>query len=93
MTHGKGYFNPGLCKPVPPNAEPTAPAFINELAVINFGQDFYPRHFGRGKRRFCNLYISYRVGGFIVDRNDERGSAFIPNFTLGMGMEAVVTFA
>jgi hypothetical protein len=29
---------------------------------MNFGQDFYSRHFGRGGNKFGNLYSGYTVG-------------------------------
>jgi hypothetical protein len=90
VTKGKSYFNLGIYKPVNPQAEPADSAFINEMAVINFGQDFYPRNFGRGKRRFFNLYTSYQVGGFIANRQGAH-SQFIPNLNLGMGVELVKT--
>ncbi|MDO7876407.1 hypothetical protein Q5H93_16810 [Hymenobacter sp. ASUV-10] len=90
VTRGKSYFNLGIYKPVSPRAEPSDSSFINEMAVINFGQDFYPRNFGRGKRRFCNLYTSYQLGGFIANRQGAR-SEFIPNLNLGMGVEVVKT--
>jgi hypothetical protein len=91
VTRGKSYFNLGIYKPVQASTKPDDSSTINELAVINFGQDFYPRNFGRGKRRFCNLYTSYQLGGFIANRKGAGGSEFIPNLNLGMGVEVVKT--
>ncbi|MFD2785162.1 hypothetical protein [Hymenobacter rubripertinctus] len=89
FTRGKSYFNLGVYKPTEKNA--TDSTFINELFVINFGQDFYPRNFGRGRRQFLNLYTSYQIGGFILNRNDDQKNDFIPNLNLGLGLELVKT--
>ncbi|RSK48878.1 hypothetical protein [Hymenobacter rigui] len=89
FTRGKSYFNLGVYKPTTTNK--TDSAFVNELFVINFGQDFYPRNFGRGRRRYLNLYTSYQVGGFILNRNDDKKNDFIPNLNLGLGLELVKT--
>ncbi|TGE18615.1 hypothetical protein [Hymenobacter elongatus] len=53
--------------------------FVNELFVLNFG---------RG-RRFRNLYTSYQVGGFILNRNNDEENEFIP--TPNLGVELVKT--
>lgn len=89
FTRGKSYFNLGVYKPTEANTGNEE--FINELFVINFGQDFYPRNFGRGRRRYLNLYTSYQVGGFIVNRNSDKGNEFIPNINLGLGLELLKT--
>lgn len=89
FTRGKSYFNLGVYKPTTTNK--TDSAFVNELFVINFGQDFYPRNFGRGRRRYLNLYTSYQVGGFILNRNDDKKNEFIPNLNLGLGIELLKT--
>ena len=89
VTRGKSYLNLGVYRPVVDNS--TDDDFINELFVINFGQDFYPRNFGRGRRRYLNLYTSYQLGGFIVNRNSDKGNEFIPNLNLGLGLEILKT--
>lgn len=89
FTRGKSYFNLGVYKPV--SNDKAAERFVNELFVINFGQDFYPRNFGRGRRRYFNLYTSYQVGGFILSRNDDKQNDFIPNVNLGLGVELIKT--
>lgn len=89
VTRGKSYLNLGVYKPTVSNT--TDEQFINELFVINFGQDFYPRNFGRGRRKYLNLYTSYQLGGFIVSRNSDKGSQFIPNLNLGLGVELLKT--
>ncbi|MBJ6111682.1 hypothetical protein JAO73_21855 [Hymenobacter sp. BT523] len=85
VTRGKSYLNLGMYRPVSGNTGEED--FVNELFVINFGQDFYPRNFGRGRRRYFNLYTCYQLGGFILNRNNDRGTEFIPNLNLGIGVE------
>ncbi|GAB3237923.1 hypothetical protein GCM10027346_30030 [Hymenobacter seoulensis] len=89
FTRGKSYFNLGVYKPTEKNT--TDAEFVNELFLINFGQDFYPRNFGRGRRRYLNLYTSYQVGGFILNRNNDKANDFIPNLNLGLGVELLKT--
>ena len=91
FTRGKSYLNLGIYKPTQANPNPLDSAFVNELAIINFGQDFYPRNFGRGRRRYLNLYTCYQIGGFIANRNDEARNEFIFNINPGLGLELVKT--
>lgn len=91
ITRGKSYFNLGIYRPVQPSSEAGDSLFVSELAVINFGQDFYPRNFGRGKRRYLNLYTGYQLGGFIATRNNEKQSEFIANVNLSLGVELLKT--
>jgi hypothetical protein len=89
FTRGKSYLDLGVYKAVNNNRSDST--LVNELFLINFGQDFYPRHFGRGSRKYLNLYTCYQVGGFIANRNDERKERFIPNLNLGIGVEIYKT--
>ncbi|MBK0402832.1 hypothetical protein I5M27_07525 [Adhaeribacter sp. BT258] len=85
FTRGKSYLDLGVYKAVDNNrADSTR---INELFLINFGQDFYPRHFGRGKRKYLNLYTCYQIGGFIINRNNDKHNTFNPNLNIGLGVE------
>src|SRR5688572_2791995 len=85
FTRGKSYLDLGVYKAVDNNRNDST--LINELFLINFGQDFYPRHFGRGKRKYLNLYTCYQIGGFIINRNNDKGNTFNPNLNLGIGVE------
>lgn len=89
FTRGKSYFNLGVYRAIGNNTADTS--LINELFMINFGQDFYPRNFGRGKRRFLNLYTGYQIGGFISNQNNNKNSVFIPNANLSFGVELIKT--
>jgi hypothetical protein len=88
FTRGKSYLNLGVYKP---QIKQEGPEFVDELFIINFGQDFYPRNFGRGRRRYLNLYSSYQVGGFIMNRPGDAKNEFIPNLNLGLGVELLKT--
>lgn len=89
FTRGKSYFNLGVYRAIDNNTADTS--LINELFMMNFGQDFYPRNFGRGKRRFLNLYTGYQIGGFISNQNNNKNSVFIPNANLSFGVELIKT--
>lgn len=92
FTRGKSYFNLGVYRAINNNTlNVIDTSLINELFMINFGQDFYPRNFGRGKRRFLNLYTGYQIGGFISNQNNNKNSAFIPNANLSFGVELIKT--
>ncbi len=91
FTRGKSYFNLGIYKPTSKTAADTAARFVSELFLINFGQDFYPRHFGRGRRTFLNLYTTYQIGGVIVNRGAANDARFVPNANLGIGLELLKT--
>jgi hypothetical protein len=88
FTRGKSYLNLGVYKPV---TKQEGSEFVDELFVINFGQDFYPRNFGRGRRRYLNLYSSYQLGGFILNQQGGEKNEFIPNLNLGLGVELLKT--
>ncbi|MFC5270057.1 hypothetical protein [Adhaeribacter terreus] len=85
FTRGKSYLDLGVYKAVDNNRADST--LINELFLINFGQDFYPRHFGRGKRKYLNLYTCYQIGGFIINRNNDKHNTFNPNLNIGLGVE------
>src|SRR6476469_8918703 len=88
VTRGKSYLNVGVYKPL---TMQETDGFVEELFVVNFGQDFYPRNFGRGRRRFLNLYSCYQLGGFVMNRRGEEKNEFIPNLNLGLGLELLKT--
>lgn len=64
---------------------------LSELFLINFGQDFYPKHFGRGKRKFLNLYTGYQIGLMIPHRNNDQITSAIWDIDLSMGLELIKT--
>jgi len=62
FTRGKSFVEIGAYRNVDKLNE-TDSSTISELFIYSFGQDFYPTRFGRGKRRFLNLYTGYVIGG------------------------------
>ncbi len=76
FTRGKSYIELGVLKPINPLTETqlldtTLTSMKNDFFVVQFGQDFYTRHFGRGKRKYLNLYSGYTVGAIIPNRYDD----------------------
>jgi hypothetical protein len=64
---------------------------INEFFTFEFGQDFYTRYFGRGNRKFFNLYSGYAIGGAIINRWDDKNTRFAAFTNLSMGVEILKT--
>ena len=58
---------------------------FKELFIYGFGQDFYPHHFGGGKRKFLNLYTGYNIGGVFATSNGS--STGMPYITSSVGLE------
>ena len=57
FTRGKTYATLGTFK-----SQTNDSTQIRELFTVGFGQDFYTKHFGRGKNKWFNLYSGYEVG-------------------------------
>jgi len=89
LTRGKSYVNVGVYKGSSSLTADTSS--VNELFVVNFGQDFYPRHFGRGKRKFLNLYTGYQVGGIILHQKNDKNTRSIMNGNISLGLELIKT--
>lgn len=62
FTRGKSYLSFGSMKAQNVPALHSDSLFT-DLFLYGFGQDFYPRHLGKGRRKFLNLYSGYRIGG------------------------------
>lgn len=62
FTRGKSYLTFGSMKAQNVPAIHSDSLFT-DLFHYGFGQDFYPRHLGKGRRKFLNLYSGYRIGG------------------------------
>ncbi len=69
FTKGKSYASVGVYQSTQKPAGDST--IFSELFVMNFGQDFYSRHFGRGSNKFGNLYSGYTVG-YIAASNEVR---------------------
>jgi hypothetical protein len=69
FTKGKSYASVGVYQSTQKPAGDST--IFSELFVMNFGQDFYSRHFGRGGNKFGNLYSGYTLG-YIAASNEVR---------------------
>jgi hypothetical protein len=96
FTKGKSYFQIGVMK----NANDLSKATIydslkantiNEFFTFEFGQDFYTRYFGRGNRKFFNLYSGYSIGGTIINHANDLNTRFAAFTNLSMGIEVLKT--
>ena len=83
FTRGKSYATIGTFKERTSADSDTMR--YKELFVFGFGQDFYTRHFGRGKNKFLNLYSGYNMGGVFATA-DSRTSTF-PYLKIFLGVE------
>ncbi len=72
FTRGKSYANIGALKEY--SSEIPDTTRFKELFYIGFGQDYYSKHFGRGKNKWMNLYTGYNVGGFFATGDTKKKS-------------------
>lgn len=82
FTRGKSYAKLGALKAVTKDTLPT----YTELFQFSFGQDYYTKHFGRGKRKFLNLYSGYDIGGAFATGSDIKNK-FLPFLKIHLGVE------
>lgn len=92
FTRGKSYIELGVLKPVTPYTEiqlqdSTLGSTKNDFFLVQFGQDFYTRHFGRGRRKYLNLYSGYTVGALIPNRYDDLPQKASLVSSLNIGLE------
>lgn len=84
FTRGKSFFEMGAYKAAKDSIRADSVAY-QELFMFEFGQDFYSRHFGRGSRKFFNLYIGYKTG-LAIGSTDTR-TTWIPTISPNIGVE------
>lgn len=84
FTRGKSYGNIGIYKNN--DISKTDSVAYSELFVLGFGQDFYSRHFGRGSRKFFNLYSGY-TAGCILATSEVLSTKYIPYLSPSIGVE------
>ncbi len=88
FTRGKSYFALSMMKGTDYSKQDST--LYNEYFMLSFGQDFYTRHLGRGKRRFFNPYTSYQVGCFLAS-NQASDNKFNVNINVAVGLELIKT--
>lgn len=83
ITKGKTHFTLGVLKKF--SNEEENDLRYNELFHFGFGQDFYTKHFGRGKRQWFNLYTGYNMGGIFA--TSETSKRTLPYMKVFIGFE------
>lgn len=83
ITRGKSHFSLGALKEFSTEVEDSTR--YSELFHFGFGQDFYTKHFGRGKRKWLNLYSGYNVGGIFATGQSTK--SLIPYADAYLGLE------
>ncbi len=83
FTKGKSFASIGAYKSIKTNAADSTQ--FSELFLFSFGQDFYSRHFGRGSRKFLNLYSGYNIGGVLAANSNSVST--IPFLSPSVGVE------
>ncbi|MGC6413853.1 MAG: hypothetical protein ACON5K_04030 [Bacteroidia bacterium] len=96
FTRGKSYIEIGVLKPLSiltsiEQQDPTLSNTKNDFFLIQFGQDFYSRHFGRGKRKFLNLYSGYTIGVMLPNQYNDIKQKSVPVGSLSIGVELLKT--
>ena len=93
FTRGKSYVELGVLKPINPYSpaeitqDPKLSSVKNEFFNVQFGQDFYTKHFGRGRRKFLNLYSGYTIGLSIPNQYNDAKLKSLPISSLSIGVE------
>lgn len=82
FTRGKSFITFSVMKNISAVSDSLT---FKELFTYGFGQDFYPHHFGGGKRKFLNLYTGYNIGGIFATSNSS--SMGLPYITPSVGLE------
>lgn len=82
FTKGKSFATIGVYKNK--DISKTDSTAFSELFVLGFGQDFYSRHFGRGSRRFFNLYSGYTIGGILATGKTNKSNMFFISPSIGV---------
>lgn len=65
FTKGKSYLTVGVLES-DPAVEASDSARISEILLVSLGTDFYPRHFGQGRRTWFNLYSGAQFGAMLL---------------------------
>lgn len=82
FTRGKSYAGVGAYKSI--EKLPGDSTFFSELFVMNFGQDFYSRHLGRGENKFGNLYSGYTLGYIAASNEVKKEDIFYLSPSIGI---------
>lgn len=84
ITRGKTHFTLGALKDYSDKNKADSTLF-KEFFHFGFGQDFYTKHFGRGKRTWFNLYTGYNAGGLFATADSRK--TMLPYIKAFFGLE------
>jgi hypothetical protein len=84
ITRGKTHFTLGTLKDYS-GKNKTDSTLFKEFFHFGFGQDFYTKHFGRGKRTWFNLYTGYNAGGLFATADNRKTT--LPYIKAFFGLE------
>lgn len=84
ITRGKTHFTLGALKDYS-DVNKTDSLMFKEYFHFGFGQDFYTKHFGRGKRTWFNLYTGYNAGGMFATADNRK--TMLPYIKAFFGLE------
>ena len=82
FTRGKSYIKLGALKSINNSNSES----YTELFQFGFGQDFYTKHFGRGKHKILNLYSGYTAGGMFATGINKKNLT-LPYLKIHLGLE------
>ncbi len=86
FTRGKDYMQLGAWRSVNTPSDTTT---FRELFMVSFGQDFYSKRWGRGSRRFLNLYTGYNTGILLMSTGKSR--VVLPQISPAVGVDIFKT--
>ncbi len=84
FTKGKSYGLFGVMREVNDSKMENDSSRYSEILTFAFGQDFYTRHFGRGKNKFLNLYSGYNIGGLFLTAENRKKLTASMNLFIGL---------
>lgn len=87
FTRGKDYLQLGAWKSTETVSDSST---IQELFMISAGQDFYSKRWGKGSRKFFNLYSGYN-GGILLMNTADDNLKVLPQISPCIGMDLFKT--
>ena len=82
FTKGKSFGSIGVYKNK--DVGKTDTTAFSEMFILGFGQDFYSRYFGRGSKKFFNLYSGYTIGGVMATGKTTKENMFFISPSIGL---------
>lgn len=86
FTKGKDYIQLGAWKSTSSALDSST---FKELFLFSFGQDFYSKRWGKGSRKFLNLYTGYNTGILLLSDGNNR--VILPQLSPAIGLDIFKT--